>query len=100
MKTCRYKNLCKRPGSGCTSEDEESCPDAISLYANFCPIMVAAGISAQLCSCDIETIRKLWPKDKKCFDGQECLPRRYKTVQAQINNVTDINSISASFTAT
>lgn len=98
MKSCRYKRLCAHPGPGCSDDDEDTCPAAISLYTKFCPLMVTAGVNRENCTCNIEQIRKLWPKKKKCFEGQECLPRKHKTVQVQIGKIVDANLISASFT--
>lgn len=99
MEGCRYKNCCKFSGNGCFDEDENICPKAKDLCARFCPLMVAAGAPIKNCACDIPSVRKLWPQDKKCFEGHECLPRRHKAVQSQIEKVTDESLISASFAA-
>ncbi|MDD4271379.1 MAG: hypothetical protein PHF50_01085 [Patescibacteria group bacterium] len=96
---CRYKNYCKFPGGGCNAEDEDNCPDAIDLYASLCPLLAVAGVAKINCACDIPQIRKLWPAEKKCFEGQDCLPRKYRPVQVQIQKITDPASITAAFSA-
>ena len=94
---CRYKRFCNKPGPGCFSQDEEYCPEAKKLYKKLCPIMITSGYNETTCGCDIAAIRKLWPEDKLCFEGCECLPRKYKEVQGQVDRVTNPESITAVF---
>ena len=98
-KGCRYKVCCKFAGAGCFSEDEDTCLKAKALYENLCPLMVVTGTPVKECACDIPQIRKLWPAEKKCFEGQDCLPRKYRPVQVQIQKITDTASITAAFSA-
>jgi len=97
---CRYKNYCKFTGKGCNAEDEDTCSEARTLYESLCPLMVASGVAKGNCGCDIPQVRNLWPAGKKCFDGQECLPRRYRQVRTQIQKITDAQAITLAFATT
>ncbi len=96
---CRYNRFCKFPGKICTSGDENTCTEALILCEKICPVMAATNVPKENCGCDISHIKELWPANKKCFSGTECLPRRYPVVQRQIFAITDRASIIAAFTA-
>lgn len=98
MEECRYKKRsCKVFNKHCTAKVENDCGEAETFSKKFCPLMIATQIPIENCACDIPQVRRLWPAGKKCFDGTECLPRKYKPVQNQIHGVSDEVSISAAF---
>jgi len=97
MNECRYNRFCNFPGEGCLEKDEDTCPEALAIYEKICPLMVATKIPKANCGCDIPRIRELWPMGKKCFQGEECLPRKYEVVQKQVNRITDMTSIAMAF---
>lgn len=100
MERCRYKERpCKIFNKHCNAKVESDCGEAETFSKKFCPLMIATQTPIENCTCDIPHIRQLWPTDKKCFDGNECLPRKYEPVRQQIDKITNPAAISSAFAA-